>query len=222
MLTKPPTGRSPCPWLNALANHGFLPRNGRSITRELLEIGFSESFNFEPGSLEAPTAAALTTASNSDGSFNLVDTLKHNVALEHDGSLSRNDAFFSDNLDFNQDVWNTVVSQFTEDTISIDTASRARVSRLEAARAMNPQFNLSEGNAMASVAETSLYLLLFGDRVEGNANTQFTRILFGRVILSPVIKIEPSTEANYFYRARTNSLRRRICQDGRANSRDRY
>jgi hypothetical protein len=29
--------RSPCPALNALANHGFLPRNGKNITLAMLE-----------------------------------------------------------------------------------------------------------------------------------------------------------------------------------------
>lgn len=176
-------GRSPCPWLNALANHGFLPRNGRAITRELLEVGFSESFNFEPGALEAPTAAALTTASRRDGSFDLRDTLKHNIALEHDGSLSREDRFFGDNLSFNPDIWNTIIVQFTEPTISIELANKVRQDRIAAAQAINPQFTLEGSNTMNSIGETSLYLLAFGVRVEGNANVQFLRTIFGMVLL---------------------------------------
>jgi hypothetical protein len=185
-------GRSPCPWLNALANHGFLPRNGRSITRELLEVGFSDSFNFAPGSLEAPTAAALTTASNADGSFNLIDTLKHNVALEHDGSLSRNDAFFSDNLLFNPDIWGSVVAQFTEETISIEAGARVRADRIAAAEAVNPQFNLSGGNLMGSFAEMGLIQLVFGDRVDGGANTLLTKVIFGKFVTLRQNVVQPT------------------------------
>ncbi|CAO3579617.1 unnamed protein product [Absidia cylindrospora] len=33
---RPTNARSPCPMLNLLANHGFLPRNGREITKDAL------------------------------------------------------------------------------------------------------------------------------------------------------------------------------------------
>ncbi len=33
----PNDSRSPCPALNALANHGYLPRDGKDITPEVLQ-----------------------------------------------------------------------------------------------------------------------------------------------------------------------------------------
>ena len=40
-------GRSPCPGVNALANHGYLPRNGLNISLEQFITGITEGFNFE-------------------------------------------------------------------------------------------------------------------------------------------------------------------------------
>ena len=40
--------RSACPMLNALANHGILPHDGRNITFKELNVKVRQSFNFAP------------------------------------------------------------------------------------------------------------------------------------------------------------------------------
>ncbi|KAL8757905.1 MAG: hypothetical protein Q9199_001868 [Rusavskia elegans] len=40
-------GRSPCPGINAIADHGYLPRNGLNITLEQFVTGFREGLNFD-------------------------------------------------------------------------------------------------------------------------------------------------------------------------------
>ena len=40
-------GRSPCPGINALANHGYLPRNGLNVSLEQFIIGIREGLNFD-------------------------------------------------------------------------------------------------------------------------------------------------------------------------------
>ncbi|KAJ7252319.1 Chloroperoxidase, partial [Mycena rebaudengoi] len=49
--------RSPCPGLNTLANHGYLPRNGKKISIPMLLDAANEGFNLEPGPIL--TAAKL-------------------------------------------------------------------------------------------------------------------------------------------------------------------
>lgn len=39
--------RGPCPMMNTLANHGFLPHDGRNITRETLVEGLHDALNFK-------------------------------------------------------------------------------------------------------------------------------------------------------------------------------
>lgn len=41
-------GRSPCPGINALANHDYLPRNGLNISLEQFITGVGEGYNFAP------------------------------------------------------------------------------------------------------------------------------------------------------------------------------
>lgn len=40
--------RGPCPMMNTLANHGFLQRDGRNITRENAVNALREGLNFNP------------------------------------------------------------------------------------------------------------------------------------------------------------------------------
>ncbi|KFG79878.1 putative chloroperoxidase [Metarhizium anisopliae] len=174
--------RSPCPWLNALANHGYLPRNGRNITRKLVEEGFSKTFNFVPGTLEGPTAGAITTGKRGNGTFDLEDTVKHNV-VEHDGSMSRNDEAIGNSLVFDPVIWNRTRSHFKSDTISLRDIAVARLDRFATAKTLNPQFDMSGDSLANTFVNHAVWQLSFGDRVEGNANTLFTRVIFGKVVL---------------------------------------
>jgi len=90
--------RSPCPALNTLANHGYLPRDGKNIDKETLKnamvnvLGLSSIF----GGLFAKVATKKFAVSNT---FSLCDALKsdHNSlappssGIEHLASLTRED-----------------------------------------------------------------------------------------------------------------------------------
>lgn len=85
----PTDSRSPCPALNTLANHGYLPRNGRNLSVFDLIVGLMKGYN-----LSLPLAAFLSI-----GGFFLLRKL-HNLSLheigehgrvEHDASLVHND-----------------------------------------------------------------------------------------------------------------------------------
>ncbi|ORY68903.1 Chloroperoxidase [Pseudomassariella vexata] len=174
----PGDSRSPCPMLNSLANHGYLPHNGLSISQDDVMTALNESVNFIADALGPIIQLALTTSTTGNAStFNLADTAKHNV-IEHDGSLSRDDLHFGNQKDFDAVVWAETVAHFTEETIPLQTAASARVDRLAAAQAVNPEFNLTSLGPTASVFETTLYEITFGDRVEGNPPTEWIRVFF--------------------------------------------
>ncbi len=97
--------------------------------------------------------------------------------IEHDGSLSRNDIYLGDNNKFSPAIWAQTLKFFTQDYISIETASTARVTRLAVAAAANRQFNLTASDAGNSVVETALYLTVFGNGT-GPAKTKFVDVLF--------------------------------------------
>jgi hypothetical protein len=84
--------RSACPMLNALANHGILPHDGKSISFRRLNTVVRQSFNFAPSfCFFVPTFAAnFLSRSYWTDSFDLAELSMHN-AIEHDASLTRQD-----------------------------------------------------------------------------------------------------------------------------------
>ncbi|KAF5343164.1 hypothetical protein D9758_017056 [Tetrapyrgos nigripes] len=103
--------RSPCPFLNTLANHGYVPRSGKNVTIPDIVKGGREGFNVGPNFLSSAGKLGLLTSSNID-SFNL-DDLNLRGCLELDSSLTRPDAFFAPNnanLPFNETVYQIMAS----------------------------------------------------------------------------------------------------------------
>lgn len=165
--------------LNALANHGYIARDGRDISLLDLQTGFNESVHFVADILVVVGNVALTLSTTKNQStFDLIDLAAHNV-IEHDASLSRNDAYFGDDLHFNPSIWAAVATHFSEETIPIATAARARLDRLAAAQSVNPNFDLTASGAQGSLIETALYQIVLGDLQYGNPPTEWVNIFFG-------------------------------------------
>ncbi|KAJ7510116.1 hypothetical protein B0H11DRAFT_1900485 [Mycena galericulata] len=105
---KPTDLRGPCPALNALANHGYLPRNGQNITiRNVLQVS-QDVYNIDPALLIGVAKLGLLT-SNEPDSFTL-DDLKLHGTIEFDASLSRGDFATGDNTHFNETIFSTLAN----------------------------------------------------------------------------------------------------------------
>lgn len=85
--------RSACPMLNAMANHGILPHDGKNITFKELNIKVRQTFNFAPSFcfFVPKFSADFLNRSYWSGRFDLAELSMHN-AIEHDASLTRQDA----------------------------------------------------------------------------------------------------------------------------------
>ena len=86
--------RSACPMLNAMANHGILPHDGKNITFKELNQTVRETFNFAPSfCFFVPNfSARFLNKSYSRDRFDLKDLSLHaDNAIEHDASLTRRD-----------------------------------------------------------------------------------------------------------------------------------
>ncbi|KAH9997117.1 Cloroperoxidase [Russula vinacea] len=86
--------RCSCPALNAMANHGILPRDGRNISFRELSAQVRATYNFSPSfSLYVPRyIAKILNRSYNTGRFDLSDIDVHN-GIEHDASLVRRDTY---------------------------------------------------------------------------------------------------------------------------------
>ncbi|KAK3389404.1 Chloroperoxidase [Podospora didyma] len=181
--------RSPCPGLNAMANHGYLPHSGKNIDIEAVRSGVAAAYNYESHvfdpAFEAAVNFKLTTTGNAS-TFNLADLAKHDT-IEFDGSLSRNDFFFGDDNHFNPLIWWTTAERLglhkpvlTEQDkyVTVETAAEARAARVKDAKLVNPTFNASAGQIGGSPATTALYLTTLWDDKAGAARKSWIRSFF--------------------------------------------
>ncbi|POS73806.1 hypothetical protein DHEL01_v207799 [Diaporthe helianthi] len=159
--------RSPCPILNALANHAYLPPDGKEISMRDLKSGFARAINVDEALVETlgTPAFALSTTGNPD-TFNLDDLSKHN-AIEHDGSLSRADfGVTGDATTFNATVWGETLGYLEAgargSTVGIQAMATARYKRVATAQATNPKFNLTSSQLTLSINEAAVILGTLG------------------------------------------------------------
>lgn len=79
--------------LNAMANHGILPHDGKNISFRDLNTAVRQTFNFAPSFcfFVPKFSADFLNRSYWSGHFDLAELSLHN-AIEHDASLTRQDA----------------------------------------------------------------------------------------------------------------------------------
>jgi hypothetical protein len=71
-------GRSPCPMVNTLANHGYLPHDGLNISVADLVTAFNLSVNLAAEATDlVGVQALLTSTTGNPNTFNLDDLDKH-------------------------------------------------------------------------------------------------------------------------------------------------
>lgn len=155
--------RSPCPVLNTLANHGFLPRDGKNVTAAVLSNGLVQALNLDRKL--ADLFAKPLTRKYGDQVFTLADLAPHNF-LEHDASLVHNDAFFgSDPAFINQTLVGSLIARAvgTPPVLTRTGMARYRRDRELESRQTNPQFSLSTLHSVIGSGEAGIVLMILGD-----------------------------------------------------------
>ncbi|PNS19882.1 hypothetical protein CAC42_7849 [Sphaceloma murrayae] len=171
----PGDARGPCPGMNTLANHGYLPRNGRSITLQRLTAAMKEGYNINSGDARLLFSQAVRTNPNyprSRDTFDL-DTLGREGVLEHDISLSRSDRFFANPLPFNGTVWAETFSYFKTDLITVEQLAQARMARLATSIRTNPQHELTALGDGFSWGECASFFEIMADGTTGTVDKKF-------------------------------------------------
>ncbi|CAN9436538.1 unnamed protein product [Alternaria alternata] len=176
---RPGESRGPCPMLNTLANHGFLPREGRNFTLPTVKHALLTGLNISEEISELLYNFALTTNPGPNATTWGLDTLGNHNILEHDASLSRSDKFFNDDaVSFNATVYNQTRAYWTDEKITIQMAANARLARMIDSVKYNPRFALSDLAADFSAGEGAGYMLVFGNKTEKTASRDFVEYFF--------------------------------------------
>ncbi|KAH6903683.1 Chloroperoxidase [Coprinopsis sp. MPI-PUGE-AT-0042] len=174
--------RGPCPGLNTLANHGYLPRNGVASPAQLI-TAVQEGFNME-NKVARFTAYVnhlvdgnLVTDLISIGDQTiktgfplpppaLVGGMNNHGTFEGDASLTRGDAFFGDNHNFNPELFEqfkNFSSVFGGGFFNLTVAAELRAHRVQQSIETNPEFKFMGLRHVTAFAEASFPAVFFVD-----------------------------------------------------------
>ncbi|KAF8313788.1 Cloroperoxidase [Clavulina sp. PMI_390] len=138
--------RSPCPYLNALANHSILPHDGKNISMDVLRPALQKALN----------TSYTITLNVANGAVQLLgkdvidlgDLSRHNF-IEHDASVIRADTYFQpDQSTPTKDIINALLDsasippskEHPEGALSVADVAKYTKARLAHSKANNPTF----------------------------------------------------------------------------------
>ncbi|KAJ7493559.1 Cloroperoxidase, partial [Mycena latifolia] len=169
--------RSPCPGLNTLANHGYLPRSGKNITIPMILDAAVDGFNVGPDAILQ--AAKFGLLSGDDPITMNLDALRLHNLIEHDASISRNDFAVGDNLHFNETVFSTLANANPGvNYYNATSAGLVQRDRLANSVAINPNVTNTLKEFLLRSRESALYLSIMGDPLTAVAPKKFVQIFF--------------------------------------------
>ncbi|ETI33254.1 hypothetical protein F441_19928 [Phytophthora nicotianae CJ01A1] len=154
--TTAPFRRSPCPALNALANHGHLSRDGQGITKDQIGSALKSVLNQGDDAVVALLASLPETIALSDLS-------QHNV-WDHDASLVHTDAHFGrDPAEVNITLANDLLNRGkASNKLGVNEVGNAYKDRRQAGKPYEPKYSLSDAQKTQSYSQGAGLLLVFG------------------------------------------------------------
>ncbi|KAJ7252381.1 Cloroperoxidase [Mycena haematopus] len=169
--------RSPCPGLNTLANHGYLPRSGKNISITDMLNAAVDGYNIAADSILQ--AAKFGLLSGNEPTTLDLDALQLHNLIEHDASISRNDFALGDNLHFNETVFSTLANANPGvNFYNATSAAQVMHARLADSLARNVNITNTPKEFAIRIRKSALYLSLMGNPVTGVAPKNFVQIFF--------------------------------------------
>ncbi|KXN88410.1 Putative sterigmatocystin biosynthesis peroxidase stcC [Leucoagaricus sp. SymC.cos] len=163
-----------CPALNAMANHGILPRDGKNIQFKEMGRLIRTTYNFSPSFcyFVPNVAAQLLKKDYGKDTFDLEELNLHN-GIEHDASLCREDVAINPDqgkphIPYIKELLSYATGKDKDGNplLTIKDMSRFSSKRRADARASNPEFTLSLPHRAFGSSNSSTILTIFGGRVK--------------------------------------------------------
>ncbi|KAF1920005.1 Chloroperoxidase [Ampelomyces quisqualis] len=178
MARGPNDFRGPCPMLNTLSNHGFLPRDGRNITKANAVTGLKDGLNFNGSLSELMWEQGIIANPMPNATFFTLEQLNVHGVLEHDASLTRTDAFLGNNHVFNETVYNQSRQWWTGEIVTAEQLAHSKIFRQLESRAQNPNYTFSASIEEFSLGEIAAPIIVFGDMSTGTAQRDLMEYFF--------------------------------------------
>ncbi|TFK19789.1 aromatic peroxygenase precursor [Coprinopsis marcescibilis] len=181
MPARPGDMRGPCPGLNTLAAHGYLPRNGIASPSQII-TAVQEGFNMNGQAARVATYIGhilegnlLTDLLSIGGKTRLtgpdppgasVAGLSNHGTFEGDSSMTRGDNFFGNHIAFNKDLFDQFVefsNKYGGGFYNLTVAAELRAQRIQQSIATNPNFKFLGLRQLTAYGESVLPINLFVD-----------------------------------------------------------
>ncbi|KFX95943.1 hypothetical protein V495_00242 [Pseudogymnoascus sp. VKM F-4514 (FW-929)] len=155
--------RGPCPMMNTLANHGFLPHDGRNITKANAIHALGAGLNFDPALASLMWDQAIIANPEPNATYFTLDNLNRHNVLEHDASLSRVDDFFGNNHAFDQETFDETRVWWTGPVLDANMLANGKLARQLASKSKNPEYTFTANTEQFSLGEVGAPIIVFGD-----------------------------------------------------------
>lgn len=173
----PDDKRSPCPALNALANHGYLPRSGENITPSMLVKALQEGLNASYVAANYLTYSSLQLLGKLCAkTINLDDLNQHNK-VEHDCSLTRKDFYFGDNHTIDPELIDLLLNQNIDGKMNQESFAKIHWIRVNNSKEFNPTLSYTAERKMQSAGEPILILKIIGANTNHEIDVENLEIL---------------------------------------------
>ncbi|PBL03128.1 Cloroperoxidase [Armillaria gallica] len=166
--------RCSCPALNALANHGILPHDGRNIPLQELSRIVRAAYNFSPSFcyFVPLTCARMLDKNYHKDSVDLSELDLHN-GIEHDASLTRQDSYHEPNqgtpyIPYIKELLASSSGTASDGStlLTPDDLARFSAKRRTEAASSNPEFSLEYKHKIVGSSNSSTMLTIMGGRVQ--------------------------------------------------------
>jgi hypothetical protein len=169
--------RSPCPGLNVLANHGYLPHDGLQVTVDQIANAAAEGFHVQAELVHGIATALFAALGPNTTIIDLEDLNAHNKT-EVRASTTRLDAPGGDSLHVNLPRLKALLDDSDTDFVTIPSLAKSR-KRIEA---LTP--GVTEGEIDGGIGTAGLLMLITSD------DTSFQNGDFG-LVEAPKVVVEP-------------------------------
>ncbi|KAK0469339.1 Chloroperoxidase [Desarmillaria tabescens] len=166
--------RCSCPALNALANHGILPHDGKGIPLQELTRVVRATYNFSPSFCYfVPLFCARMLGKDYNQDVVDLSELDLHNGIEHDASLTRQDLYHEPNqatphLPYIEELLASPSGKAADGSalLTADDLARFSAKRRTEAASSNPEFSLDFGHKLFGSSNSSTMLTIMGGRVK--------------------------------------------------------
>ncbi len=164
--------RTPCPFINALANHGYINRNGRDIVLNEFQKVLEKKANIGgtvAGLLVGFVKSKSTKNAQGQDVFDLRVLNEHNF-IEHDTSLTRKDLSVEpvqDNVAVDLELVDQLLSYSEDGYLTVENIVEARQQRHQQCRS-GPGFGMNDQNWFTANGETIFLASVMGGALSGD------------------------------------------------------